>query len=496
MNGNTSIAPIPNLDKSTKIVHDDEPLPTGTGSTTYTISSSPDTNQKTYSDALKAAADQQIDNYKTYENSRWAGYLQTKADNVQNYTPVAIGTYSSQTSVGSDNSNNSARAIIEPPVPTGDTVNYNADIEAQKFSTKAGTYIQITPGTRSVNATTGAVTAVSQPTAVVYIGGAPGATGVVAITPPAGLLLANTYSDTASGTSGHYTYAVSNGMYDQRRKAGIDTVDLNMTVLKAAIVPTEASKSNTLASKWNGIVYVEIVGDPRTQLGDDPVVTAKKTGTTIAATNAEAPLTALRVLGKDLQFTNSTVGANPGITIATNGPLYVKGSFNSDGSPSASSATAIDANEQPACLAADAITILSKTFSEANSRNTVKGAAPTSGDIEIAAAFLTGIVPTDKSGNNKSSGGAHNFPRFLENWKDIGAFIRGSMVCLFESRVATEPWDTDYYGAPDRNWGFSDQFKNGVYPPGTPQAMSFRRVDFAELKAAEFTAALVAATAR
>ena len=482
------------LDQSTKIVHDDEPSPPGTGSTTYTLhSNTADVNQKKYSDALNNSATQQIDNFMTYENSRWNGYLQTIVNGVQNYTPVAIGTYSSQTSVNSDDSNNSARAIIEPPVPTTDTVNYNADIEAQKFSTKAGIYIKVTPGTRSVNATTGAVTAVSQPTVVVYGGGPPGAAGVVAITPPAGLLVPKTYSDTATGTKSPYTYAVNTGMYDQRRSAGVDTVDLDMAVLKAAIVPTEAAKSGTLASLWNGIVYVEVVGAPSTQLGNDPVVTAKKTGTTNAATNAEAPLTAVRVLGQSVQFTNNTVGPNPGITIATNAPLYVKGSFNSDGNPSASAATAIDTNEQPACLAADAITVLSKDFSEANSRNNAVGAAP-SGKIEIAAAFLTGIVPTDKNGNAQSSGGAHNFPRFLENWSGINTYIRGSMVCLFESRVATEPWSTDYYGAPLRNWGFSDQFKSGVYPPGTPQAMSYRRVDFAELKAADYQAALTAAT--
>jgi hypothetical protein len=120
----------------------------------------------------------------------------------------------------------------------------------------------------------------------------------------------------------------------------------------------------------------------------------------------------------------------------------------------------------------------------------------TANSIEISAALLTGLTPTNKGATGKSSGGAHNLPRFLENWgSGRTVYIRGSLVSLFESRIFTEPYDTTssglvaYYGAPARNWGFNSMFRDGRYPPGTPRVMSYRRVDFTDLTAAEYEAA-------
>jgi hypothetical protein len=88
------------------------------------------------------------------------------------------------------------------------------------------------------------------------------------------------------------------------------------------------------------------------------------------------------------------------------------------------------------------------------------------------------------------SGGAHNLARFLENWGGRAVYIRGSLVALFESRMADEPWRIDYYGAPARNWGFCDLLQNGTFPPGTPRVISFRRVDYTDLTKADYDAAL------
>ncbi|MSU71533.1 MAG: hypothetical protein EXS43_04210 [Opitutus sp.] len=60
-----------------------------------------------------------------------------------------------------------------------------------------------------------------------------------------------------------------------------------------------------------------------------------------------------------------------------------------------------------------------------------------SGSVEVAAAFITGIVATTGS---SFSGGVHNLPRFLENWGTNSAAIRGSLVSLYKSKVATGPW--------------------------------------------------------
>jgi len=110
-----------------------------------------------------------------------------------------------------------------------------------------------------------------------------------------------------------------------------------------------------------------------------------------------------------------------------------------------------------------------------------------SGSTEIASAIMTGLVPSDLNNSNYYSGGAHNFPRFLENhYRDLDGTglatrtvaMRGSFVAMYESTVGVEPWSLRVYEAPNRLWGFNDLFANGSFPPLTPKVMSYRRVDF------------------
>ena len=103
---------------------------------------------------------------------------------------------------------------------------------------------------------------------------------------------------------------------------------------------------------------------------------------------------------------------------------------------------------------------------------------------EISAAFLTGIVPSNKNGNGVYSGGAHNFPRFLEN-------LNNQTVAMFESRVATEPWGVvGYYSAPNRLRSRNELFAGGAYPPFTPLLLSFRRGAFVEVPSSQYHTAV------
>jgi hypothetical protein len=174
--------------------------------------------------------------------------------------------------------------------------------------------------------------------------------------------------------------------------------------------------------------------------------------------------------------------------------VYILGNYNADGTITSSSSTTPDSTatllggtlttESPCCIAADAVTILSPAWSDANS-STVSPS--TSSTVEIASALLTGITPTSNANN---SGGAHNLPRFLENWNGTTVAIRGSLTCLYPSKIATQPFSGAYYGAPSRNWGFDTNFANGHFPPMTPKVISFRRVAFNSLTAAAYASAL------
>lgn len=131
-------------------------------------------------------------------------------------------------------------------------------------------------------------------------------------------------------------------------------------------------------------------------------------------------------------------------------------------------------------------------------------------NTEFSTALLMGMVPSNHNAtgltdgppkaaaNAAYSGGAHNFPRLLEDWhNDLGPasglgsdtqglFIRGSMVALFESRVAMEPYSMRTYQAPTRYWGLHEGFVSDHDLPLEPIVLSSTREGFRELTAAQY----------
>lgn len=179
--------------------------------------------------------------------------------------------------------------------------------------------------------------------------------------------------------------------------------------------------------------------------------------------------------------------APKGITIATNGALYVQGTFNAPGGTSWNASTyGVDSGaEVPAALVADAITLLSSNWSNSNSGlPSTSSRTPT--DTTHSAALVTGNVPSVNGGTY--SGGLENFPRFLENWSGRTHTYRGSIIRLFRSETQNRRWGfSNVYEAPNRNWSFHTGYR--VYaPPLEIGPRVFRRINFKELTEAEFRA--------
>jgi hypothetical protein len=120
---------------------------------------------------------------------------------------------------------------------------------------------------------------------------------------------------------------------------------------------------------------------------------------------------------------------------------------------------------------------------------------------EISACLMVGIVPTNHNAaslsdgppaataNGQASGGLHNFPRLLEIWGSAGLYIRGSMVAMYESRVAMEPWSLRIYSAPSRTWGLHESLRSASHDlPLEPILLGARRLGFKEITAAEYAA--------
>jgi hypothetical protein len=90
----------------------------------------------------------------------------------------------------------------------------------------------------------------------------------------------------------------------------------------------------------------------------------------------------------------------------------------------------------------------------------------------VNAAIVSGIVP---SANNYYSGGAENFPRFLENWSGKSLTYYGSMVELYQSRQSIGRWGSaNVYNPPNRQWFFDTNFQVNT-PPGTLTVYSYTK---------------------
>ena len=367
--------------------------------------------------------------------------------------------------------------MIQPTVSTAAS-NYNSAIESQKFSYKAGLTITVNTSGSTPSYT---LTSYQRDASgnILYDGSGNPKKNTLTYTGSNAFVSLQKYA-TSSGN-------VTGGMYDARRAQGIGLVQVDMgklnTVLTNGSGNQQSDWSNdpakTPVNWWNGVLYVQF-----------------SNGSARAADGVQVP-----VDGWGVQLVNGSTIPNPsytqsqgvyGTTIATNNPVYIVGNYNADGSSgTGANGNPDSSNEPPAAIAADAITVLSTAWNNANSGKTIANRNASS-FTEVSAAFLTGLVPSNKSNNGAYSGGVENFPRFLENWSGDTFRYRGSLVSLFESEVAKQPWPNTgtVYNAPNRDWSFDTAFAQGKYPPGTPNSRTYRRIHYGELTAAQYNSEL------
>jgi hypothetical protein len=398
-----------------------------------------------------------------------------------------------------------AHTMIEPP---DTSFSANAQLEAQKYANKAGLYVF--QGANSGGTPPAPVAFKSSTDANTYraLSTAALRTAWVSANPakivqlPAGVVNTN------------------RRMNDFREGATVNTIDVDLGKLRTAVNSTTANAATNLKAwdtttstykdwnldastgGWNGQVYVEV---------ERPTAGYNTTSDVGSVGTGTGTRTSVRLInGNQVPNRKEATGgatAPDGFTLATNAPVYICGNLNSQGvnagtrggtavgTEAVSTVGTAKDGEAPVSIAADAVNILSNAWWNAGSGKPVgddtssNTTRPGATSTEIAAAIVTGNVPTN-SGGTSYSGGVENFPRFLEDWSGDTFRYRGSMVALFNSTVATGAWSSARYSAPDRVWGFSDMFKSGRQPPGTPMIRTFRRVTYGDLTATQFNALL------
>jgi Tfp pilus assembly protein PilX len=238
-------------------------------------------------------------------------------------------------------------------------------------------------------------------------------------------------------------------IYDQREGTDVNVSTINVGTLGNALASTTG---------FNGVLYV------------------------YDTTSSSTP--------NAFRLSNGGVLPSTGLTVASENPVYVQGDYNTGttnnpgavpsnngNSTDTASPTVAGYTRAPAAVVADAVMLLSNSWSDGNSSLTLSNrtASNTTYNMAIVSGFMPSGYQPSVGAQYGYSGGANNFPRFLENWSGYYCTYYGSMVELYQSETFTGQWDTgNIYSPPIRCWNFDPNFSSNP-PPGSLTAISWSR---------------------
>ena len=382
--------------------------------------------------------------------------------------------------------NDSYRELIEPPTATPDP------LSSQRYWDQSDVIIQVdnsnnvTIGIPHINATTGVADGVITPFTSLLASPSSGGLSW-------GSALRAKYQalyDMFNGPSGpNATNApiTTNQPFTDTRESptanNMRLVTLDVSKLQngtGGLNPTfkanDVSQANGVSDYFKGIVYVYDNSATTHILNSDGSVN-------------QNPTSPVR---KGVRLKNgSKIAASTGLTVVSPNPVYIWGDFNTgrsyngSASPPSNNTTSDPTTPQvvgynnpsnpsgpgvraPCSILSDAVTILSNSWDDANA-----GTKPDASNTTINAAIISGIVPSNAYGDGAYSGGAENFPRFLEDWTNKTLTYYGSMVELYKSQQSIAKWTCCVvYDPPVRQWYFDPNFRTKP-PPGSIMLYSY-----------------------
>lgn len=186
-------------------------------------------------------------------------------------------------------------------------------------------------------------------------------------------------------------------------------------------------------------------------------------------------------------YDTATPANTRGFGVASENGVYVLGNYNATGivavgTPTASSdylPLSTSALDIPASISSDAIIVLSKSWTDAQSFTSPfnkNNRIPTEttqrfGMISGDAITSLNAAPNQGGSDLRMNGGVHNFKRYLENWGGVRLNYSGSLINLFNSHNNNGIFKccNQIYSPPTRNWVFDSTFLDiNRLPPGTP----------------------------
>ncbi len=248
----------------------------------------------------------------------------------------------------------------------------------------------------------------------------------------------------------------TNNMYDQREQATVRVSNVDVGAIRTTL---------NAATGFNGVLYIRDT----------------------TATTSSVPKNAVRLR-------NGGELPTGGLTVVSPNGIYIQGDYNSGATSVANADTAVPSNNggnagntdaptvsgytrKPSAVIGDAIMLLSNAWNDANASLALSSRVASHTTVNTA--MLAGFMPSGYKPAVGSqygySGGANNYPRFLENWSGKYHTYYGSMVELFQSTSFTGRWDTgSIYSPPSRCWNYDTNFDNAS-PPGSIDAVAISR---------------------
>lgn len=281
------------------------------------------------------------------------------------------------------------------------------------------------PEVRTITGTGGAKITVSPGLTYAHSSGEVVQAGEITVYNAAGTRL--TYSGTSGNDRNIYNLVTSavypkRSLYDYREAGTVRVADLDINKI------TVASDSGTITG-FNGVFYISDTG---AVVSTDPTIVARRT---------------IRLInGWALPVASSNSNA-AGLTLVSENPVYIKGNYNTGATntnpPSNTDPTTAPTvgtyTRRPAAVIADAVTVLSSSWSDAYVWNT-SISSRTAVSTTINAGLIAGTIPSNGA---NYSGGGENYIRLLEDWNsNTRVFCYwGSMVQLYQSKQANTPFN-------------------------------------------------------
>ena len=183
-----------------------------------------------------------------------------------------------------------------------------------------------------------------------------------------------------------------------------------------------------------------------------------------------------------LKITNGAAGniISPGLTIASENPVYIQGNFNASGGFGTHVATAV---------LADAVTLLSNAWNDVNSFQHPQDPSSRPGSETwfrvaiIAGKGLSFPHPSWSYQDYGTDGGVHNFLRLLEEWNGTIHYL-GSLGSFYYNRQAVGIYKccNNVYSPPTRDFTFDTDFLTpALLPPNTPMFRDINTLGFRQV---------------